>query len=181
MSLDSLSRYDDAEDEIKDEDHGLILNSNKIEETRPSSSRVTSDVDSGSENKPKSLVSHIGGDYTDDDSGDDEDDDDEVSDGNSVASKLNHSSVEGGSPVSGAELLENPSLPSNNNDDTVNMKKDTDTTVRLPPEPEGRCSKMLQEKIVKMFERKNEGMDVNEYVQKKKAFRNPSIYEKLVS
>ena len=187
MSLDSLSRYDDAEDEIKDEDHGLILNSNKVKETQSSSSsRVASDVDSGSENKPKSLVSYIGGDYTDDDSEDDKDDDDddddveeEASDVNSISSKLNAdpSSFENGSPASSVEHCENPPLTTGSDQ----QKKDTDVSVKLPPEPEGRCSKMLQEKIIKMFERKNAGMDVNEYVQKKKAFRNPSIYEKLVS
>ncbi len=53
--------------------------------------------------------------------------------------------------------------------------------VKLPPEPEGRCSRSLQQKIARMLERKHIGnLSLNEHVQKKKDFRNPSIYEKLV-
>ena len=54
--------------------------------------------------------------------------------------------------------------------------------VRLPPEPEGRCSRSLQDKIARMLEKKNLGkLSLNEHVQRKKDFRNPSIYEKLVN
>lgn len=54
--------------------------------------------------------------------------------------------------------------------------------VKLPPEPEGRCSRSLQDKIARMLERKKLGkLSLNEHVQQKKDFRNPSIYEKLVS
>ena len=176
MSLGALSRYDDAEDEIKD--HDLILQSKKSVETTLPSSRAASDVDSasGSENKPKSLVSYIGGDYTDDDS--DEDDDEEISDGHSASRPtIVGSSVESGSPASGGENVEHTAAVVEGSQ----QKRDLDDGVKLPPEPDGRCSKKLQEKIIKMFERKNMGMDVNDYVQKKKAFRNPSIYEKLVS
>lgn len=53
--------------------------------------------------------------------------------------------------------------------------------VSLPPEPAGHCSKQLQEKIDKMWKRKNEErIDFNYMIQNKKAFRNPSIYEKLI-
>ncbi|XP_077107879.1 SAP30-binding protein isoform X2 [Ranitomeya variabilis] len=53
--------------------------------------------------------------------------------------------------------------------------------IRIPPEPPGRCSNILQEKILKMYERKmKEGTDMNQIIQKKKEFRNPSIYEKLI-
>ncbi|XP_073444050.1 SAP30-binding protein isoform X2 [Dendrobates tinctorius] len=53
--------------------------------------------------------------------------------------------------------------------------------IRIPPEPPGRCSNNLQEKILKMYERKmKEGTDMNQMIQKKKEFRNPSIYEKLI-
>ncbi|XP_069608138.1 SAP30-binding protein isoform X2 [Ranitomeya imitator] len=53
--------------------------------------------------------------------------------------------------------------------------------IRIPPEPPGRCSNNLQEKILKMYERKvKEGTDMNQLIQKKKEFRNPSIYEKLI-
>ncbi|KAM9296912.1 SAP30-binding protein [Gastrophryne carolinensis] len=53
--------------------------------------------------------------------------------------------------------------------------------IKIPSEPPGRCSKHLQEKIHKLYERKlKEGTDMNQIIQKKKEFRNPSIYEKLI-
>ncbi|MED6249405.1 SAP30-binding protein, partial [Ataeniobius toweri] len=53
--------------------------------------------------------------------------------------------------------------------------------IRIPPEPQGRCSSQLQEKISKLYERKLHGdFDTNSHIQKKKEFRNPSIYEKLI-
>lgn len=53
--------------------------------------------------------------------------------------------------------------------------------IRIPPEPPGRCSSHLQEKICKLYERKQHGdFDTNSHIQKKKEFRNPSIYEKLI-
>lgn len=53
--------------------------------------------------------------------------------------------------------------------------------VQLPPEPQGQCSAELQEKIERMWRRKvGERIDFNAMIQNKKAFRNPSIYEKLI-
>ncbi|KAK1801439.1 hypothetical protein P4O66_022706 [Electrophorus voltai] len=53
--------------------------------------------------------------------------------------------------------------------------------IRIPPEPPGRCSSHLQEKIYRLYERKLHGdFDTNSHIQKKKEFRNPSIYEKLI-
>nr|XP_055023586.1 SAP30-binding protein [Misgurnus anguillicaudatus] len=53
--------------------------------------------------------------------------------------------------------------------------------IRIPPEPPGRCSSQLQEKIQKLYERRLHGdFDTNSHIQKKKEFRNPSIYEKLI-
>ncbi|CAL8263443.1 unnamed protein product [Arctogadus glacialis] len=53
--------------------------------------------------------------------------------------------------------------------------------IRIPSEPAGRCPSHLQEKICKLYERKlQEGFDTNNHIQKKKEFRNPSIYEKLI-
>jgi len=53
--------------------------------------------------------------------------------------------------------------------------------VKLPPEPSGNCSRELQDKIEKMWRRKvEEKIDFNHMIQNKKAFRNPSIYEKLI-
>jgi len=52
--------------------------------------------------------------------------------------------------------------------------------VKLPPEPPSQCSRELQEKIEKLWEKKQMGMDMNAVIQNKKAFRNPSIYAKLI-
>ncbi|NXT61133.1 S30BP protein, partial [Chaetops frenatus] len=53
--------------------------------------------------------------------------------------------------------------------------------IKIPPEPPGRCSNQLQDKIKKLYERKmKEGMDMNYIIQRKKKFLNPSIYEKLI-
>ena len=52
--------------------------------------------------------------------------------------------------------------------------------VELPPEPTGQCSSALQEKIIAMLEKKKRGINLNSNVQRRKDFRNPSIYEKLV-
>ncbi|KAL9837442.1 SAP30-binding protein-like [Geothlypis trichas] len=59
-----------------------------------------------------------------------------------------------------------------------NMSSDK---IKIPPEPLGRCSNQLQDKIKKLYERKmKEGMDMNYIIQNKKEFRNPSVYEKLI-
>ncbi|XP_068161478.1 SAP30-binding protein isoform X2 [Antennarius striatus] len=53
--------------------------------------------------------------------------------------------------------------------------------IRIPPDPPGRCSSQLQDKIQKLYERKLHGdFNINSHIQKKKEFRNPSIYEKLI-
>ncbi|XP_053384836.1 SAP30-binding protein-like isoform X2 [Mercenaria mercenaria] len=53
--------------------------------------------------------------------------------------------------------------------------------IELPPEPVAKCSKMLQEKIASLHERKlKEGLDLNRNIQNRVDFRNPSIYEKLI-
>ena len=52
----------------------------------------------------------------------------------------------------------------------------------LPPEPPGKCSKALQEKVVALLQKEQQvGQDLNEHLQRRKDFRNPSIYEKLVA
>ena len=53
--------------------------------------------------------------------------------------------------------------------------------VCLPPEPQGRCSNSLQDKITTLLKKKAMGIDLNESIQNRKDFRNPSIYEKLVN
>ncbi|XP_055946124.1 SAP30-binding protein-like isoform X2 [Argiope bruennichi] len=59
----------------------------------------------------------------------------------------------------------------------LNLKKEE---IQLPPEPVGRCSKSLQEKISELYEKKTQGKDMNASIQRRKDFRNPSIYEKLI-
>lgn len=52
----------------------------------------------------------------------------------------------------------------------------------LPPEPKAKCPTELQEKITKSYEKmKTNNIDMNKIIQERKEFRNPSIYEKLIS
>lgn len=53
--------------------------------------------------------------------------------------------------------------------------------IQLPLEPPGRCSKSLQEKISELYSKRVGGKDMNASIQKRKDFRNPSIYEKLIT
>jgi glucan-binding YG repeat protein len=51
----------------------------------------------------------------------------------------------------------------------------------LPPEPTSKLNPELQDKITSLYKKINEsGFDLNKYIQDKKTFRNPSIYEKLI-
>lgn len=51
----------------------------------------------------------------------------------------------------------------------------------LPPEPTGKCPQDIQDKITTLYNKmQNEGLDMNKEIQSRKAFRNPSIYEKLI-
>ncbi|CAG9826540.1 unnamed protein product [Diabrotica balteata] len=60
-----------------------------------------------------------------------------------------------------------------------NNSKEADSMI--PPEPPGHCSIELQDKITKLHETMlTQQMDMNAHIQKKKEFRNPSIYEKLI-
>ena len=53
--------------------------------------------------------------------------------------------------------------------------------VQLPSEPAGICHPDLQANIDRLYRKKVEqGYDMNKYIQNNKAFRNPSIYEKLI-
>ena len=118
--------------------------------------------------------------YVDDDSDEDtstdEEENKETPQAKSVAS--NFASAENSLSSTGSN---SPNSVNESGEQSDTTREITDT-VRLPAEPEGRCSKSLQEKIARMIERKNnKGLNVNEYVQSKKEFRNPSIYEKLVS
>lgn len=51
----------------------------------------------------------------------------------------------------------------------------------LPAEPTGYCPAEKQEKIARLYEKiQGEGIDMNSFIQQRKQFRNPSIYEKLI-
>jgi len=67
-------------------------------------------------------------------------------------------------------------------DEEIDRRSDVDDEEDiLPPEPHGRCSKELQDKITRLHEKmEKDGMDMNFLIQKRKDFRNPSIYEKLL-
>nr|CAH7729597.1 unnamed protein product [Callosobruchus chinensis] len=63
-------------------------------------------------------------------------------------------------------------------DDQDSMDEDG---VMLPPEAPGHCSAELQDKITKLYEKmQTQQLDMNALIQKRKDFRNPSIYEKLI-
>lgn len=52
---------------------------------------------------------------------------------------------------------------------------------KLPPEAPGLCSQKIQESVNRAWRKKQEcSYDMNAVIQNKKAFRNPSIYEKLI-
>lgn len=53
--------------------------------------------------------------------------------------------------------------------------------IEIPPAPAGKCSNKLQDKIAGLFDKmRREGLDMNAKIQRRKDFRNPSIYEKLI-
>nr|AEE63429.1 unknown [Dendroctonus ponderosae] len=61
----------------------------------------------------------------------------------------------------------------------VNNADDED--MMIPGEPPGSCSADLQDKLAKLYEKmQTQQMDMNSVIQKRKDFRNPSIYEKLI-
>ncbi|EDV21953.1 uncharacterized protein TRIADDRAFT_59464 [Trichoplax adhaerens] len=61
----------------------------------------------------------------------------------------------------------------------VNTDQDEIDRVQLPPEPDGIHSLNVQKKIITMLARKMDS-NMNKILEKRKNFRNPSIYEKLV-
>lgn len=63
---------------------------------------------------------------------------------------------------------------------TEDGKRLTEPDVELPPEPTGRCSPRLYEKVLTLHEKMESGLDMNNMIQSRKDFRNPSIYEKLI-
>lgn len=53
--------------------------------------------------------------------------------------------------------------------------------IKLPSAPRAQCSQSLQNKIIQVVDRMNRfNYSINEDIHKKKSFKNPSIYEKLI-
>lgn len=53
--------------------------------------------------------------------------------------------------------------------------------IKIPKAPRGSVDPLIQEKMLKLKEKKDAtGMDMKYHIQKRKDFRNPSIYEKLI-
>ncbi|KAL1513252.1 hypothetical protein ABEB36_002683 [Hypothenemus hampei] len=68
---------------------------------------------------------------------------------------------------------------SEKSEEIICLNDDVDSLI--PPEPPGTCSVELQDKIAKLYEKmQTQQMDMNALIQKRKDFRNPSIYEKLI-
>lgn len=227
MSLGSLARYDDAEDEIRDEDHDLVLHKpppsvqpaaaavNMVAATQnaletpvpalpsPPVELKPSPSNADGHTKATGLLS-LGayGDMSDDDMSESEEEGDQpppkiisnqpivvppikpatattTASANKVKPDKKNSS--GKQSVINLGLYDvSTVLHSEGKEGATNSPKPQ--SVSLPPEPEGRCSKSLQEKIANMIEKKKHGnLNMSEYIQKNKEFRNPSIYEKLIS
>lgn len=101
--------------------------------------------------------------------------DDEMSDSDDSKSSSDHQDDSSDSRMVVSEVP--PLSPVSFHRKLLNLKKNE---IQLPPEPNGRCSKSLQEKISELYEKKKQGKDMNASIQKRKDFRNPSIYEKLI-
>ncbi|EFO20506.2 transcriptional regulator HCNGP [Loa loa] len=52
--------------------------------------------------------------------------------------------------------------------------------IRLPPSPTAKCSTELEARFRGFFEKKAQGADLNALIQKRRDFKNPSMYEKLI-
>ncbi|CAG9790082.1 unnamed protein product [Diatraea saccharalis] len=94
-------------------------------------------------------------------------------------------------------IMSDEELPSPTAEDQYDMRflsMETDTAVMsrsdpdelqngvtIPPEPTGKCSEELQERIAKYYDQMlNDGLDMNKVIQNNKSFRNPNLYDKLV-
>lgn len=96
---------------------------------------------------------------------------------NVISDEENESMVQPGSDNTNMDVSEDNTSEATN--DTID--KSVQYGFQLPPEPKGKCSQELQDKIANLFERMtNTNMDMNKIIQERKEFRNPSIYEKLI-
>jgi len=62
-----------------------------------------------------------------------------------------------------------------------NLELRDEEKVRIPDDTPRACSNTLEEKVAELIaKQKRQNLDVNYEIQKSKAFRNPSIYQKLI-
>ncbi|CAI4223664.1 unnamed protein product [Auanema sp. JU1783] len=52
--------------------------------------------------------------------------------------------------------------------------------IAIPPSPEGDCDPLLEEKLAMFFRKKAQGISLNEQLQGKRQFLNPSCYESFI-
>uniref|UniRef100_A0A0R3S3Y3 SAP30-binding protein n=1 Tax=Elaeophora elaphi TaxID=1147741 RepID=A0A0R3S3Y3_9BILA len=57
---------------------------------------------------------------------------------------------------------------------------DEPVEIRLPPSPTTKCCTELEARFRGFFEKKAQGADLNALIQKRRDFKNPSMYEKLI-
>lgn len=80
------------------------------------------------------------------------------------------------------EVEEEPKMETNENDEDKYEKYTKKYGFQLPPEPKTKPNPKLQEMVETIMQRceHNSKYDLNQYIQQKKSFRNPSIYDKLI-
>ncbi|CAG2177629.1 unnamed protein product [Oppiella nova] len=57
----------------------------------------------------------------------------------------------------------------------------SDDQIVIPSEPSELCSEALQQKVCKLHSKMTMGSNMNTIIQRRKDFRNPSIYDKLIA
>lgn len=183
----SLAMYDDRSDDEEAENKGLVdnISDDEDEHSRPPSRPVQDLEDENSKSsvatpvetkqKPKlekkltRLVSNYG---VDDEEG--EDDMSISSAEEAEDDELSYSTEKRGDRSTSLNAEQASSLSRS----VLNKSYDE---IEIPPAPAGKCSAKLQDKISGLFEKmRREGLDMNAKIQRRKDFRNPSIYEKLI-
>lgn len=141
--------------------------------------------------------------YTDSENEDNHEDDSETSDSENKQTKaeiviqpkksskltrrlVSYNDNEFHEDASDEELNTSETVPTDNKLD-ANAEEDKQTKYfrkygfHLPPETKTKPDPKLQETISNIYQKiKNSDFDLNQYIQEKKEFRNPSIYDKLI-
>lgn len=187
-NLASLAMYGIADGELSDDDQEKLHSPSAVdnisdEETEMSGSRPTSrpvmkeEYNSGSsvpdkeptkkpfKRKPTMLVSYGKDDLESDEEEKSNDEEDEEQEDFLSHEHIFNSSL-------------NPEQASLLSRSVLNKTADE---IEIPPEPPGKCSRQLQEKIVKLYEKmRRGGLNMVASIERRKDFRNPSICEKLI-